>query len=178
MAYAIVYNSKGGNTKMVAEALQQALTGAGVEATLTEVTPDTVQAAAQAARDAEAVLAGFWCDKGSCTPEMADFLSGLAGARVFLFGTAGFGGEPAYFARILESVRAKLPEAADYLGGAMCQGKMGPAVRQRYEAMLAEKPDDPRIQSMIANFDAASTHPNAVDLEEITTSAKKALNLQ
>ena len=178
MAYAIVYNSKGGNTRMVAEALRDVLVEADVDATLTEVTSDTVQAAAQAAQDAEAVLAGFWCDKGSCTSEMANFLTGLVDARVFLFGTAGFGGEPAYFARILESVRAKLPETADYLGGAMCQGKMGPAVRQRYEAMLAEKPGDPRIQSMIANFDAASTHPNVADLEAITIAAKQSLNLQ
>lgn len=40
----------------------------------------------------ETIYAGFWTDKGSCSPEMEQFLSTLAGRKVFLFGTAGFGG--------------------------------------------------------------------------------------
>ena len=177
MTYAIVYNSRGGNTKLVAEGLQKALAEAGAEAMLTELTTGAVAEASKAVAQADTVLAGFWTDKGSCTPEMAELLDRLHGKRVFLFGTAGFGGEPAYFERILTGVEEKLPQDATYLGGAMCQGKMGPAVRARYEAMLVDKPGDARIEAMIANFDAALEHPNAADIDAIAAAAKDALGL-
>ena len=40
---------------------------------------------------ADVIFVGFWCDKGSCSPVVQHFLQGLAGKRVFLFGTCGFG---------------------------------------------------------------------------------------
>ena len=56
--------------------------------------------------------------------------------------------------------RARPPARdATYLGGAMCQGKMGAGVRARYEAMLAEHPGDERIRGMIDNFDAGACAP-------------------
>lgn len=172
---AILYNSNSGNTRMVAEALERALADDGMQVAVVEITAESVAQAVEAAAAADAVLVGFWCDKGSCTDEVAQVLSGLGGKRVFLFGTAGFGGAPAYFERILSAVRIKLPEDATYLGGAMCQGKMGRGVLARYEAMLAEKPGDARITSMIDNFHAALGHPDEADLEAIVKAAQAAL---
>ena len=94
---------------------------------------------------------------------------------MFLFGTAGFGGSPEYFERILGNVRKHLSDSVEYLGGAMCQGKMGAGVRKRYEAMLAENPGDARIQAMIDNFDAALAHPTEGDVARITAAAQRAL---
>ena len=177
MSYAILYNSASGNTRSVADALERALAQAGVEVVCGEIHRGGTEAALALAAPADVVLVGFWCDKGSCTPEVADVLAGLAGKRVFLFGTAGFGGAPEYFEQILGRAREHLPEGAEYLGGAMCQGKMGDAVRARYEAMLAKQPGDARIQAMIENFDAARSHPDADDLARIATAAKQALGL-
>lgn len=175
---AVVYNSCGGNTKMVAEALRGALAEAGREVRLAEVAAADDAAAREAICEADTVLLGFWCNKGTCSDEVAALMPLLAGKRVFLFGTAGFGGAPEYFERILAGVREKLPEDAAYLGGAMCQGKMGPGIRKRYEAMLAEKPGDARIQSMIDNFDAALAHPDDTDLAGIVAAAKEALGIR
>ena len=179
MRYAILYNSASGNTKQVAEALERALRAANAEVACVQIAPGDTCATIDAAgvEGADAVLVGFWCDKGTCTQEVADALAKLGGKRVFLFGTAGFGGAPEYFERILMGVRAKLPEDAEYLGGAMCQGKMGAGVRRRYEAMLAEKPGDARIQGMIDIFDAALSHPDDDDLGRIVQTAKQALGL-
>ncbi|MCI7729971.1 flavodoxin family protein BilS [Enorma burkinafasonensis] len=179
MRYAMLYNSASGNTRLVAEALERALTQAGAEVTCAEISRGgAAEALAQAgAAEADAVLVGFWCDKGCCTQDVADALAQLGGKRVFLFGTAGFGGAPEYFERILAGVREKLPADAEYLGGAMCQGKMGPGIRRRYEGMLAEKPGDARIQAMIANFDAALAHPDDDDLARIAAAARAALGL-
>lgn len=168
----VVVNSKGGNTRMVANALVDALEKAGSEAVFVD-DPAVVDRASVDA--AEAVLAGFWTDKGDCAPEMATFLERLSGKRVFLFGTAGFGGSPEYFERILGNVRKHLSDSVEYLGGAMCQGKMGAGVRKRYEAMLAENPGDARIQAMIENFDAALAHPTEEDVARITAAAQRAL---
>ncbi len=174
-AIAIAYNSNSGNTRTVAEALERALAADGAQVTSIQVTPESVKRASVLAEVADTVLVGFWCDKGSCTDEVAEVLAGLSGKRVFLFGTAGFGGEAAYFDRILSSVRAKLPADAVYLGGAMCQGRMGSGVLARYEAMLAEKPGDARIMSMIDNFHAAESHPDETDLATIVAAARAAL---
>lgn len=170
----IVVSSAGGNTRMVAEHLERELRSAGCEV---PGVADVAAVSEDETRAADVVLAGFWTDKGDCAPEMATFLERLSGKRVFLFGTAGFGGAPEYFDRILDTVRAQLPASAVYLGGAMCQGKMTPNVRTRYEAMLAEKPGDARIQAMIDNFDAALAHPDARDLAAVATAAQAALGL-
>ncbi len=179
MQYAILYNSASGNTQQVAEALEQALANEGAEVTFVKIAHGGAAdaLAASNAATADAVLVGFWCDKGSCTQDVTDVLAQLGSKRVFLFGTAGFGGAPEYFDRILAGVREKLPQDAEYLGGAMCQGKMGAGIRHRYEGMLAEHPGDERIQAMIDNFDAALAHPNDDDLARIADAAKAALGL-
>ena len=46
-----------------------------------------------------------------------------------------------------------------------CPGKMPPAVRERYEAQLAEHPGDKRLENMLAAYDHARTHPDPMDLE-------------
>ncbi len=175
MGYLIAYSSAGGNTKRVAEAVARAMEERGLDAQTLALTAETVNEAQERAVRADAVLVGFWCDKGDCVPEVSALLAGLTGRRVFLFGTAGFGGSPEYFDRILARVREHLPKDACYLGGAMCQGKMGEGVRARYEAMLAEKPGDARIQAMIDNFDAARSHPDDADLEAIASAALAAV---
>lgn len=175
MSCAVVYNSKSGNTKLVALEVADALERAGHPTEVVALTTDTADRAHDVVAAADTVLVGFWCDKGSCAAEVDELLAHLGGKRVFLFGTAGFGGSPAYFDRILSGVRAKLPEDAQYLGGAMCQGKMPASVRTRYEAMLAQSPDDPKICAMIENFDAAASHPTKDDTDAIAAAALAAV---
>lgn len=177
MRCVVLYSSKGGNTRMVADALADALSTDADKVTPVEVASGHEGDAVSAVAEADAVLAGFWTDKGDCAPEMAQVLSQLEGKRVFLFGTAGFGGEATYFERIVANVKTHLPESAVLIGSAMCQGKMGMAVRRRYEAALAEHPGDARMQAMIDNFDAALSHPSAEDLAGIVDAAKDALGL-
>lgn len=73
-------------------------------------------------------------------------------------------------------VAEHLPQTAELAGAFMCQGKMGPGIRARYEAMLAKNPGDARAQAFIDNFDAALAHPNAADLEAAASSVVRALN--
>ena len=127
------------------------------------------------ASDADVVFVGFWCDKGSCSPAVQHFLQGLVGKRVFLFGTCGFGESDEYFAQILERVRAYLPVDARFIGGAMCQGKMGMGVKRRYEGMLEKDPENAQARMLIDNWSKAQSHPNEDDVSRIAAAAKEAL---
>ena len=175
MTYAIVWASKGGNTEQVGKAIVRALTAVNGQAAYAGSVPVDGSAEEQALLAADTIFAGSWTDKGDCDPALAALLAKLDGKRVFLFGTAGFGGDPAYFERILGNFKQHLPESAEIIGSAMCQGKMGPGIRKRYEAMLVEHPDDAHAQAMIANFDAALAHPSEDDLAHIVAAAREAL---
>lgn len=158
MTCAIVYSSRTGNTKQLAEAVQAAL-----PACLYMGPPD------DAALAADRLYIGFWTDKGTCDAATADFLSRVSGKEVFLFGTAGFGGEAAYFESILSRVAQCLGPDSTVIGSFMCQGRMPMAVRERYEKMLSAPPSprmpDPR--KMLENFDHALTHPDEEDLAHL-----------
>ena len=99
MKCAIVYSSKTGNTRELAEVLRSCIPQ---EDLLYFGKPD------ESALRAERICAGFWTDKGSCDEETAKFLEKIQNREVFLFGTAGFGGSDEYFDRILVSVKEKL----------------------------------------------------------------------
>ena len=146
MSYAIICSSKTGNTEKLAQRVREVL---GEENECPVV-------------DADLVLVGSWTDKGGLDPALADTLPQLAGKKVFLFGTCGFGGSQAYYDRVLDRFAAALPEGARVVGRFMCQGQMPPSVRERYVKMSNQDPA--RFEPMIENFDRALGHPDAADL--------------
>lgn len=158
MEYAIVYSSKTGNTKVLANAVQNALPQSDC---VYFGHPD------DAALLAERLYIGFWTDKGGCDAVTGDFLAKVKGKEVFLFGTAGFGGADSYFEKILKKVSSELDDSNMLLGTYMCQGKMPMSVRERYENMLEAHAPVPNLNEMIENFDRALSHPNQTDLEQL-----------
>lgn len=156
MTYSIVYISKTGNTALLAERINTALPQdrciyCGKPAPL--------------AAEADLIFAGFFTDKGTCSEELALFLNTLKQKKVFLFGTAGFGGATEYFKQILERVSTYLTTGNIVVGSYMCQGKMPLTLRARYEAMAAEQPG--KANSMLENFDHALSHPDDKDLNQL-----------
>lgn len=169
MTYSIVYSSKTGNTKMLADALHQALPA---DDCLYFGAPDAQALAV------ERIYIGFWTDKGTCDAETAAFLAQLTQQEIFLFGTCGFGGGVAYFEQILARVRDLLPESVQLVGSYLCPGKMPQSVRDRYVRIAEEEPAKrSHMQKMIFNFDCALSHPDANDLqaliEEVENCQKK-----
>ena len=166
MKYAIVYSSQTGNTKMLASTIQETLNADDCL---------YVGAPSEKALSADLIFAGFWTDKGQCNEETAAFLKTISNQKVFLFGTAGFGGNPAYFDQIIEKVKGLLNPEAEVIGSYMCQGKMPMSVRARYEKMQG-KPGLPfDVDLMIKNFDLALPHPDTQDLEELKKALQKFL---
>ena len=156
MSYAIVYSSKTGNTKKLAQRARELLG---------EKIVDRVA-------DSDTVLLGSWTDKGGLDPALTERLSELEGKRVFLFGTCGFGGSQAYYDRVLDRFASALPEGAQVVGRFMCQGQMPAGVRERYVKMAEQDPA--RFEPMIENFDRALGHPDAADLEAFEAALSEA----
>ena len=99
MSYAIVFSSKTGNTSLLADTLR---------ASLPQNECTYFGAPAPEALEAETLYIGFWTDKGHADDTLTAFLQTLKGKRVFLFGTAGFGGSAPYFEKILAATRQAL----------------------------------------------------------------------
>ena len=163
MSYAIVYSSRTGNTERLAKAVSEA---AGPEECLYYGPP------VPELPRAEVLYVGFWTDKGACDAQAAAVLRRLTGRqKVFLFGTAGFGGSEAYFEQIWQRVLGCLPPEAEVIGCYLCQGEMPAAVRRRYEAMPEQTPGR---QAMLENFDRALGHPDAEDLRRLEAAVRRA----
>lgn len=158
MTYSIVFESLTGNTQQLVQTIRQTLP------------PDACiycGGPAEAAKQADLLFVGSWTDKGTCCDSIGAFLSSLSHQQVFLFGTAGFGGNPAYFDTILAAMGSRLPSSAVLTGGFLCQGKMPLSIREKYEALAAEHPDQPQIAKMLENFQLALSHPDQDDLSRL-----------
>lgn len=179
MKYAVIYDSPTGNTKMLAEEIKRYMDGQSGSAEECMYFGEPVLDAANEEKlsEAEIIFAGFWTDKGDSGAKLAEFLESLHGSRVFLFGTAGFGGAEEYFSRILDKVTTHLASDNTVAGRYMCQGKMPVTVRKRYESMLEQNPEDERMKAMIENFDRALSHPDEDDLERLRASVAAIMNL-
>ena len=145
--YSIMFSSVTGNTRMLAEAIRETLPKENC--------------------DYFGVYVGFWTDKGNADEDTLALLAGLRGKKIFLFGTAGFGGSEAYFRKVLDRVRQSVDASNTVIGEYMCQGRMPQAVKERYLRMK-EQPEHPaNLDMLIENFDRALPHPDAADLEKL-----------
>lgn len=183
MGYSIVFSSQTGNTELIARRIRKVM---GEDGCLYFGSPEHIDASANEADTHEPsanekpsiVFVGSWTDKGAATPEVTNYLRSLDGARVFLFGTCGFGASDEYFNEVLTRIRNAMPASCELMGSFMCQGKMPQTVRKRYEAMLAAaapaSSEARRAQMLIDNFDAALAHPNNDDLRALDADLREA----
>ncbi|MDO5714932.1 MAG: flavodoxin family protein, partial [Tissierellia bacterium] len=163
MKYSIVYSSKTGNTKMLAEKIKEILPK-----------EDCISFGDEKEyKDGPLLFIGFWTDKGTCNDSFVPFLKSLKNKKIFLFGTAGFGGGDPYYNKILERVKENLDSSNEIIGSYMCQGKMPMGIRKRYEKILEEHPEDQKSKASIENFDKAAIHPNEEDLDHLIEEVKK-----
>ena len=162
--YSILFSSLTGNTKKLADAIHETLPQNDCEYFGAIKTP---------VPSSELLYIGFWTDKGNADNETLTLLSTLKNRRIFLFGTAGFGGSDAYFQRILGNVKSAIDSSNTIVGEYMCQGKMPMAVRERYEKMKQQPNPAPNLDGLIRNFDRALTHPDDHDLGELKQAVRR-----
>mgnify|MGYP004646908123 FL=1 len=156
--YSIVFSSLTGNTKKLADTIYE---------TLPKGKCDYFGANELKVPQSDLLYIGFWTDKGNADNKTLELLSQLKNKKIFLFGTAGFGGSDVYFKKILGQVKQSIDASNVIIGEYMCQGKMPQSVRDRYIKMK-ENPEHPaNLDVLIKNFDCALSHPDTRDLEEL-----------
>lgn len=165
MKIAILFKSITGNTRQVAGAIRDALTGQEIAAF----------GPPQAGVAADLYFIGSWTDKGLCDQEVLELLRTLRGRRIAYFGTAGFGGSPEYYEALYQRTAEQIDPSNRLVGHFYCQGRMPAGVRQRYEGLLREKPGDPKLLASLENFDRAASHPDGEDLARAGAWAREML---
>ena len=172
MKYAIVYSSRTGNTRQLAEKAFEVLgeREGGECVYFGEVPAGPLEGAtAQRFREAAILYAGFWTDKGNADSGILSLFKELGKTdnmppEIILFGTAGFGADQTYYDRIIQAAACELPESVKLKASFMCQGKMQQGVLERYRSMLEANPQDGRAKLMVDNYHAALTHPDGTDM--------------
>ena len=105
--YSIVFNSLTGNTKKLADTIY---------AVLPKENCDYFGAPKEGGLYSEMLYIGFWTEKGNADKSTLTLLSTLKGKKIFLFGTAGFGGSDAYFQKILDHVKRSIDSSNSVVG--------------------------------------------------------------
>jgi flavodoxin len=161
----IVYSSKTGNTRKLAEGIHRGLCealaagqGAGPEIRIAAVeeAPDPA--------GADWLLVGFWADRGTADQKAREYLKSLEGRRIGLFGTLGAYPDSAHAADIRNRVRELAAEKNTVLGCFLCQGKIDPALTERFKNL---PPDNPHAmtEERKKRHEEAAKHPDGHDLK-------------
>lgn len=166
MRTAILYSSKTGNTKYLAESLYDVIKAK--DCILCETrNADKV--------DADFYFIGFWTCRGKCDNDTKHFIETLQNKDVFLFGTCGFGGSTVYFRKVLWQTQKYLNSSVRLVGGFMCQGRYPIQNRAKYEEMRHSVLNRIYANYMLKYYEKASGHPNEDDASRLLSEVRKIL---
>ncbi|SCY58996.1 flavodoxin family protein [Desulfoluna spongiiphila] len=159
----IVYSSRTGNTRAVAEAVKEAFPEPCTLAPVEE---------APAVDDYDVIAIGYWVDKGMPDAKAKTFMEKIKGKKVGLFGTLGAYPDSEH----ANDCRAKaeaLMEGNEMLGQFLCQGRVDPKVLE----MMAKVASDqhPMTDERKARIEEAKKHPNEEDFEQAKAFFRKCL---
>ena len=146
----IVYSSQTGNTRKLAQAVFDALTGEKDIFPIGEA-PDP------SGYDFFAV--GFWLKGGKPVPESMEYLSKIKGKSLFLFATHGASAGSMHVHKAMDYAKDSV-EDAKFVGTFSCQGEMSPDVIEKIQS----RTDPPE---WFSDAPKAKGHPNETDIEEL-----------
>ena len=171
----IVYSSRTGNTRSVAEHLASSLDLTAVNAReelaarMDDRAPDGRLMRGDTAGTAdEILLLGFWAWRGGPNPTMRDLLRGLRRRKVFLFGTMAAWPDSDHARGCLHCAEELLAYGGnELLGHFFCQGRLEPSIRK-----MNHHPPTPERERRL---DEAEKHPNLDDFAAAEAAARSAL---
>lgn len=169
MQIKVVYDSRTGNTKKVADAIYMALPSSCEKDIL-----DVHDYDSRVDGNGDLYFVGYWVRRGSASVEILQLLSSLHGKKAALFGTCGLmpvgekGGDC-----LSETVRVWLPEDSVYLGSFLCRGRMDISVRNYCAQKKGSALDDGQVDAFLSAFDEAMLHPDRADLAAASEFARK-----
>ncbi len=165
MKSAVVYSSLTGNTKMIGEAIFEALPGEKEIFAVENAPADT------SAYDV--VFVGYWVDKGTADSKAKAYLESLKNQKVALFATLGAYPDSDHARESLEKGGALLPEGNEVVGGFICQGKVDPKLVEAMAKMFPIDHPHGMNPERIKRLEDASKHPNEDDCKNAAAFAKE-----
>lgn len=151
MKYAVIYQSKSGNTRFIAEKIFEQL--AAPEKELCDIDKSAQLPVA------DMYFVGFGVHNESCSMDMIDCMELLEGMKFALFVTCGFVPSDQYKAKLEKMLEVWFPENAEYLGMYLCQGKVE---KKQQQTMIEEMPEaGEQLQQL---FLMGSSHPDEEDI--------------
>lgn len=154
MEILLVYSSKTGNTRKVAEAIGEAL----------QIPPVPVEDN-PSPEGYDLILAGYWVDRGTADAKMKKYLGNLSKKRVALFATLGAEPESAHAKQCLENGAQLLGEGCEVVGRFICQGKVAEEMVMQMKKMFPEGHPHAMTPERLKRIEKAASHPDAVDLD-------------
>jgi flavodoxin len=147
----LVYSSRTGNTRKVAEAIREVLPEP-LDVHPVEEAPDPAAYGC--------VILGFWVDKGMADAASRSYMEKIWDKAVGIFGTLGADPRSPYARLCLQGVLRALERQGNWiLVSFLCQGKVDPRI---IEAMT-QSGAHPMTPERKARLEAASTHPDSKD---------------
>jgi flavodoxin len=151
----VIYSSRTGNTKKVAEAV---LSG------LPEGTPMTAAKDIQQVAEYDVVFMGYWVDKGTADTTAQEAMAKISGKMVAIFSTSGAYPDSQHARDSLANGASCFGEDCIVLGAFICQGAIDPELIEQAKQRPADH-SHALSPERIQRWRDASTHPDDTDLE-------------
>ena len=154
---AVIYSSRTGNTKKVAEHLAEALGASCHSVKDTTAVPESA-----------ALCIGTWIDRGTADAAAKKYIESLRGRRVFIYGTLGAEPDSEHCAKCIANIRA-LFDASN-----LVQGAIDPMLIEMFKSMPQDNVHAFTAENA-ARYEAAASHPDENDFAQVVAAAKEAL---
>ncbi|MFV0379383.1 MAG: flavodoxin family protein [Anaerorhabdus sp.] len=152
----LLYSSKTGNTKKIADSIQEALICDRFE----EITNFNVTDV----NDDDFLIIGGWIDKGLMNKEVMDFIYQLKGKKVAFFFTLGAYPNSMHAFDCIENIKkAFVDNNNEVIAHYHCQGAIDPKLINWMSSLPADHSHSPD-QDRINRWSDAKEHPNQEDL--------------
>ncbi len=159
----IIYSSRSGNTKKLAEAVFVSLNEEDTEKTMVSITDLPVEN-----YDYDLVIAGFSIMAGRVEPRMARFLASFTQkTKLLLFMTHG-SARGSEMAKTVMNLAVNLVKTAEIVGCFSCQGEVAPNVLYK----LGKSANPP---AWLGEGENAKGHPDDKDCKELIMLVQKTL---
>lgn len=162
-SYSIIFSSPTGNTRLLADAIRDALPEENCNYFGVSENADT---------QSDILFIGFWTDKGTADKATLDLLEKLK-IKGFFFSERRASAETKSTSKNPRKHKKSISGSNITVGEYMCQGKMPQTVRERYIKMKSLPNPVPNLDMLIENFDRALSHPDENDLKRLRLSVEK-----
>lgn len=153
----VLWNTRTGNTKAVAEAIYEALPGEK------DIMEEGRQGKDLSSYDL--VFVGFWAYRRGADPVAQKTLSSLEKQKVAVFGTAGTYPDSEFAKLYLENAVKLLPESSTCLGTFICQGRVHSFHLKKLSGEAAVTAHEMTAERL-ARLEEAEKHPNKEDFKK------------